>query len=279
MPYIVRHLGPDLYGLFVLIGAILGYFSFLDLGLGAALTKYIAQYDAVDDRPALTRILRTAFGMYIVLGAGGARILAVATPWLVQHVFSVPAGDQQTARIGFYLAAIGFLINLPSQTFGMVPTALQRFDYVVGRTVFFGTLNIVATVGVLAMGYGLVAVFVVTLVITSATAASFYFVARRLLPWARFSPHFYRPEIRTLLTFGALKASQRFAGQLMIQLTESLSGWSSHFRRLRMTLNRLLSQQVVRLGRNVGTAIFPAASALAVPACMIGGSKTYISAQ
>src|SRR4051812_44400504 len=53
-PYIANQLGPSLYGLYVLIAAILGYFAFLDLGLGAALTKYVAQYDAVDDREALS---------------------------------------------------------------------------------------------------------------------------------------------------------------------------------------------------------------------------------
>ena len=262
-PYIVHKLGADLYGLYVLIAAILGYFAFLDLGLGAALTKYIAEYDATGDRAAVTRMLRTAFGMYLVLGGGGALILAVATPWLVEHVFTVPPGDQLTARLGFYLAALGFLINLPSQTFGVVPTALQRFDYVVGRTIFFSTLSIVATVATLAAGYGLTAVFVVNLVISFATAVSFYFVARRLLPWARFRPRLYRRELRTLLTFGGLKASQRLAVQMMIQLDKVVVGAVFPLSTLAYYAIPLsLSQRIMRLSWNVGTAIFPAASAL-----------------
>jgi O-antigen/teichoic acid export membrane protein len=262
-PYITGQLGPDLYGLFVLVGAILGYFSFLDLGLGTALTKYIAQYDAVDDHDEVNRMLRTGFGTYLVLGGGGAIILAVATPWLVEHVFSVPPGDADTARIGFYLAALGFFVNLPSQTFGVIPTALQRFDFVVGRTIFFGTLGIVSTVVVLAAGYGLDAVFVVNLVITAATAASFYFVARRLLPWARFRPKIFRAELRTLLTFGSLKASQRVAVQLVTQLDRIVVGAVFPLSAVAFyALPLTLSQRVLRVGWNVGNAIFPAASAL-----------------
>ena len=262
-PYIVHHLGPDLYGLYVLVAAILGYFAFLDLGLGSALTKYVAQYDAAGDRDAVTRFLRTAFGTYLLLGGGGALVLATITPWLVQHVFSVPPGDERTARIGFYLAALGFMINLPSQTFGIVPTALQRFDYVVGRTIFFGTLGTVAAVAILALGYSLTAVFIVSLLITVATAASFYVVARRLLPWVRFSPRIYKAELKTLLGFGSLKASQRIAGQLMIQLDRVVVGIVFPLSSVAFYAVPLsLSQRVVRLGWNVGTAIFPAASAL-----------------
>jgi O-antigen/teichoic acid export membrane protein len=263
-PYIVRELGPDLYGLYILVAAILGYFSFLDLGLGAALTKYVAQYDAVHDRAAVTRILRTACAAYVVLGGVGALILAAVTPWLVEHVFSIPPSDQQTARAGFYLAALGFLVNLPSQTFGIVPTALQRFDYVVGRTIFFGSLAILATVAVLAMGYGLREVFIVNLLITLATAVSFYVVARRLLPWVRFSPRVYKSELRTLLTFGVLKASQRLAVQIVIQLDRVVVGAVFPISALAYYAVPLsLSQRILRVGWNVGIAIFPAASALA----------------
>ena len=155
------------------------------------------------------------------------------------------------------------MINLPSQTFGTIPTALQRFDYVIGRTIFFGTLSTVATVAVLAMGYSLTAVFVVNLFITLATALSFYFVARRLLPWMRFRPRIFRFEARTLLTFGALKASQSVAVQLMLYLDRIVVAAVFPIAAVAYYAIPLsLSQRVLRMAWNVGTAVFPAANAL-----------------
>ena len=262
-PYMVRHLGPSLYGLYILVAAILGYFAFLDLGLGSALTKYVAEYDGAGNRSALSRVVRTGFGLYFVLAVTGALIIAATTPWLVTHVFSVPPGDEQTARIGFYLAALGFLINLPSQTFATIPTALQRFDYVIGRTILFGTLSIVASVAVLAMGYSLTAVFVVGFFITLATALSFYFVARRLLPWMQFRPRIFRFEARTLLTFGVLKASQTVAVQFMLYLDRIVVAAVFPIAAVAYYAIPLsLSQRVLRMAWNVGTATFPAANAL-----------------
>ena len=43
-PYILGHLGPSTYGLWVLAGAIVGYAGLLDLGVAGALTKYVAEH-------------------------------------------------------------------------------------------------------------------------------------------------------------------------------------------------------------------------------------------
>jgi O-antigen/teichoic acid export membrane protein len=262
-PYIVRHLGADLYGLYILISAILGYFAFLDLGLGAALTKYLAEYEAAGREDAVSRSLQTALAIWLGLGVAGAAVLAIATPWLLQHVFSVPARDAATARFAFYIAALGFMVNLPGQTFGIVPAALQRFDMVFWRTVFFGTASIVLTVLALYAGYGLGAIVLVNLGITLATTFAFYLQARKLLPSVRFWPHLHRREARTLVTYGGLKASQRFAVQLIFQLDRIVVGAFSPISAVAYyAVPVSLTQRIVSLVGNVAVAVFPAASAL-----------------
>src|SRR5947209_754419 len=64
LPYIVHSLGATLFGVYVLVSAILGYFAFLDFGMGDALTKYVAEYDAAGDQGAVSRTLQTGFATY-----------------------------------------------------------------------------------------------------------------------------------------------------------------------------------------------------------------------
>ncbi len=262
-PYIVRNLGVDSYGLYVIVSVVVGYFSFLDLGLGAALVKYISEYDAAGDTRAVERIVRTGSGVYLVLGVLGAGVIAVVSSVLVEHVLTLGESEESVARVAFYLAALGFLVNLPAQTFSVVPAALQRFDVVVIRTIGFGTASIGGTIIVLALGYGLLAVLVVNLVITVMTAASFYLKSRTLVPGVSFMPRISRFELRLLLRFGALRAVQRISTRIVFQLDRFVVGAFAPIAAVSYYAVPLaLSQQVTGVVSNVGTAVFPAASAL-----------------
>ena len=45
-PYIVHTLGDTAYGVWVLVGSLVGYLGLLDLGTRGAVTKYVATYHA-----------------------------------------------------------------------------------------------------------------------------------------------------------------------------------------------------------------------------------------
>ncbi len=263
-PYIVLNLGVDVYGLYVIVSMVMGYFSFLDLGIGSALVKYIAEYDAVGDRKAVERFLRTGSGLYLLLGAFGGGAIAALSSLLVDHVLTLPSSETDIAKVAFYFAALGFMVNLPAQTFSVVPVALQRFEVVAVRTIIFGTIGIGSTVVVLALGYGLIAVLAANLAITIVTAVSFYRKTRTLLPDVSFRPRICRTELRLLLRFGALKAVQRASTQIVFQLDRLVVGAFAPIAAVAYySIPLSLSQRISGLVGNVGTAVFPAASALA----------------
>jgi O-antigen/teichoic acid export membrane protein len=262
-PYIVRTLGVDMYGLYVIVSVVLGYFSFLDFGLGPAVTKFVAEYHGAGDERAVDRVLQTAFGAYLGLGALGALVIAGVTTILVDHVLTVKPGDVDVAHLAFYIAALGFLINLPGNTFSIVPVALQRFDVVVLRTIVFGTTAIGVTIAVLALGYGLPAVLLANLAVSVLTTASFFLKARALLPKTSFWPRLHRKELRLLIGFGLLKASQKITTQAVFQLDRLVVGAFGPIAAVAYYAVPLsLSQRIVKLVGNVGVAVYPAASAL-----------------
>ena len=59
-PFIIRHLGDDAYGLWLLVAAITGFYGVLDFGLSVATQRAIAQALASGDVESGTRRLRSA---------------------------------------------------------------------------------------------------------------------------------------------------------------------------------------------------------------------------
>jgi O-antigen/teichoic acid export membrane protein len=262
-PYIVETLGVDLYGLYIIVTTVLGYFLFLDLGLGAALIRYVAEYHAVDDFGKIGRLIRTALALYLVVGVVGGVLIAVSATFLVDHVLTLDATDTDLAKVAFLIAAVGFMVNLPGQTFSAVPTALQRFDIVFLRTVLLGTASIGGTVVVLALGYGLLAVLTVNLVVTTLTAALFYIRTRRLVPEVSFRPRVFRPELRLLMGFGLLLAAQNASLRIVMQLDRLVVAAVAPIAAVTYYVVPLsLSQRIDSLVGNIGKATFPATSAL-----------------
>src|SRR5258705_4765016 len=106
IPILTRSLGDRRFGLLALMWAIIGYFSMLDLGLGRATTKFVAEALAAQDTQRAHHVAGFTAAAQTALGVLGGAILAVATPWLVTGVLGVPADLQVEAAHAFRLLAL-----------------------------------------------------------------------------------------------------------------------------------------------------------------------------
>ena len=65
--FFIVSLGPETYGIWILIGAIFRHRDILTLGLNSAVNRYIPIYNAKNDIDAIYRILSTAFIYHIII--------------------------------------------------------------------------------------------------------------------------------------------------------------------------------------------------------------------
>ena len=72
-PLLVHRMSPAEYGAWVLILQCSAYVSLLDLSLQTAIGKFVAEYDALGDRTASSRILSSSFAILCVSALFGAR--------------------------------------------------------------------------------------------------------------------------------------------------------------------------------------------------------------
>src|SRR5690554_197791 len=67
-PVFVHNLGKYDYGLWVMIGAVIGYMGILDLGLRPAISRYAAKHLAEQDEVALQSVYVSAFAFMTIVG-------------------------------------------------------------------------------------------------------------------------------------------------------------------------------------------------------------------
>ncbi|MEM1989646.1 MAG: flippase [Candidatus Bathyarchaeia archaeon] len=130
LPFIVRGLSTERFGLLSLAWVVLGYFTIFDLGLGRATIKYVAEALGRGDKKIVPRIMWTAATIQAIFGLIGTIILVSITPLLVEHILNIPPKLIGEAKAIFYLLSLSIPVVLVSISFQGVLEAAQRFDLV-----------------------------------------------------------------------------------------------------------------------------------------------------
>jgi O-antigen/teichoic acid export membrane protein len=182
IPFIVRGLGTDRFGLLSLAWVILGYFAIFDLGLGRATTKYVAEALGKGEEDQVPNLVWTTVIIQLILGLLGAVILVIITPLLVERVLNIAPGLIKEARITFYLLAISIPIILISSSFSGVLEAKQRFDLVNSIKIPSHACTFLMPLVGLMLGLKLPGIVVLILGIRFATLIAFLAINIRIFP-------------------------------------------------------------------------------------------------
>ena len=130
VPFIIRGLGTDRFGLLSLAWVVLGYFAIFDLGLGRATTKFVAEALGKGEEKEIPRIAWTSVTVQALFGLLGSMVLIALTPLLVGRILNVPPELIGEAKVMFYILTPSVPIILISSSFQGILEAFQRFDLV-----------------------------------------------------------------------------------------------------------------------------------------------------
>ena len=67
-PYLIAHLGKGNYGIWVLVGSLLGYYGLLRLGIGAGIMRYVPFYIGGDDSKSISEVVSTGLAIFMLVG-------------------------------------------------------------------------------------------------------------------------------------------------------------------------------------------------------------------
>lgn len=113
VPFIIRHVGVDAFGIWSFTLSIVGLAELLDVGLANTVVKYTSHTAAKQEMSKRHTILSTIFYSYILLSGMGAIILALLTP-SIPYLFALPLQDRSSFYSLITLLGIRtFCISLP----------------------------------------------------------------------------------------------------------------------------------------------------------------------
>ncbi len=181
IPFLVRHLGLDGYGIYFLLVNIIGYSVLADLGLGQGIIKFVAEMKARGDAQALNRSVSAALWVQVLLGGAGMTLLIVFSRRLLL-LLKVPPAALAAAQTSLYLCAIAFFFTMISGTFMSVLMGLQRYDLTSRTTIVTNLAMNVGIVFVLLAGGGIKPAVAVTAAFSIINCLIFFILMKKNMP-------------------------------------------------------------------------------------------------
>jgi len=199
LPFIVRGLGADRFGLISLAWVVLGYFAIFDIGLGRATTKFVADALGKGEEKEVPILVWTSVTIQAIMGIIGGSVLAAVTPLLVNHLLNIQPELIGEAQITFYILAFAVPIILITGSFSGVLEAAQRFDLVNAIRIATSSLTYFLPLVGIFLGYTLPGIVVLILLGRLGALAAYILLDLRLYPELnkyvissdRFRPLFY----------------------------------------------------------------------------------------
>lgn len=209
-PFMLRTLGQEAYGVWVLItvfSVVSGYLSLLDLGVQSAVVKFVAEHYGRQEFDSINQVLSVGLYLFAGIGVLGAFALVIFAQLFMTRVFNIPPGLVEMTRLLLYLLAAQLLVEFPSLIFSAVMDGLQRYDLQRAISIVYVILYAALLVTLLLNGYGLIALSITTLALVTVKALVLVVIVWRLLPGLRLVRAF---------DMGLLRRVASFSGQLFI---------------------------------------------------------------
>src|SRR4029077_388054 len=161
-PIVVHSLGDVRYGVWGVIGSVVGYLGLLDLGIRVGVTRFVARHHATGDEAALNRVITTAFGMFAAAGAV-ALVLGVLIALVHPRFTQIPAPLVRESSIAVMIGGVTVAIGLLGGVFGGNLAGRQRFALANAIDLSTEVVRALVIVFVLRAGGGLIAVSLIQL--------------------------------------------------------------------------------------------------------------------
>lgn len=217
IPYLIRQIGVEAFGVLTLVWALIGYFSLFDFGLGRALTQQVASSLASGDKARLPGLIKTGLIFIALTGLAGGVVLASLSASLAEKWLNVSPILIRETTGALLMASVG--IPLTTATTGLrgVLEAFEDFRGVNFLRIALGVANF----GLPALSVLFISNSLILMVAGLVASRFFVLLAHMSLVSKKHSvglctSHFNKDEIKELASFGAWMSVSNLISPLMV---------------------------------------------------------------
>ncbi|MFA5878126.1 MAG: oligosaccharide flippase family protein [Candidatus Staskawiczbacteria bacterium] len=223
-PFIVFHVGKEIYGIYLLVMALTGYLGVLELGVTAAVTKYVAELTAKGDHEGVKKIISASFSLFFAIGLFIAIILFILS-FYFDHIFTVDVANRIVMRQLFWVAAVASLFIWPGKIFTRVLDGFQRYNWLaaikIGEIVLIGASAYL----VFSQGWGIVYFLLLSYLFIILEYVVAYIISRyRLIKSTIIFPYFNKKVFRVIFGFSFYLFLSNLVGILIFNFDSFVIG-------------------------------------------------------
>jgi O-antigen/teichoic acid export membrane protein len=182
IPLLVGGLGRSLFGVWEMLGRLMGYLESTDGRPTQALRLVISNLHTQGDHPAKRRWVGAAlvvWACFLPLWIITGTLLIWLAPTVTKAALPLHETVRITAAVMMVGVLLGGLASLPESVLRGMNLGYKRMGLQAGLSLVGGAL----LVGAVALGTGLVGVAVASVLLVALTGASFLLLVRRQVPW------------------------------------------------------------------------------------------------
>lgn len=217
IPYLLRQVGVEAFGILTLVWALIGYFSLFDFGFGRALTQQVATNRAAGQIEQLPSLVKTGLLFTLATGlVGGALLAGLANP-LGYKWLNVTVSLQQSTVYSLLIASLG--IPLTTLTTGLkgVLEAYEDFKAANMLRLLLGVANFgLPVLSVMAFGPSLAMMVSSLIAARLAVLVAHMYLVYKKLPLGWVEAKFNRRKMDELLSFGSWMTVSNIVSPLMV---------------------------------------------------------------
>jgi len=130
IPFLVKGLGEEKFGILSLAWVVIGYFSLFDFGIGRTLTKIVAEKIGLEEIGEIPGLFWTALFLMFLISSIGSIVLLFGSPYLVINIFNISKEYQEQSIYTFYALALSIPIVTTTAGLRGVLEAYQKFGMI-----------------------------------------------------------------------------------------------------------------------------------------------------
>lgn len=217
IPYLIKQIGVEAFGILTLVWAIIGYFSLFDFGLGRALTQQVAQVRASGSDVELPSLVKTGLGFTGATGVAGGAIFAALAYVLATQWLNVSLVLQHDTFLALLVAAVGIPFTTVTTGLRGILEAYEEFRIANVLRMILGIANfLLPAVSAMFMGKSLIWMVVGLVVARIFVLGGHLWAVNKNLPAGWLRAKFSKKNIRKLLSFGLWMAVSNIISPLMV---------------------------------------------------------------
>jgi O-antigen/teichoic acid export membrane protein len=195
-------MGTERFGVLSVALGLLAYFTIFDLGIGRALTRFLAANLSTRSEEEAPTLFWSALGMLIGLGVIGALAITALCPLLVTRVFEIPPALRHETRVTFYLLAWALPFVIGNAAMWGVLSAHQRFDLGNAINIPIGCVNYFGPLIAVHLSQSLIPVAALLVACRLCTWAAYLAICLRIVPELRRRIAFSTRSVARLASLG-----------------------------------------------------------------------------